>query len=78
MWRTLKQADEGQDALNLLNSRRRDVRPNSIAEEVEGSEVMPKRPSFRGKPSLLGMRTWLNCIGHSVLPLIMGVLLISF
>lgn len=58
--------DRLQDAINLLNSRRRDVRPKSIPEVAEDLPKMPAMSSFTGKPSLSGMKAWLSSLGHSV------------
>lgn len=60
--------EHGQDALNLLDSRRRDVRPISKPKATEGLKAMPLNSTFKGKPSLSGMKDWLASLGHSVSP----------
>ena len=57
-----------QDAINLLDSRRRDVRPIATPEVAEGLKAMPMNSTFKGKPSLSGMKDWLASLGHSVSP----------
>ena len=66
--RELAKIDRVQDAVNLLNSRRRDARPVTVPEEAQGLQSMPKNSTFTGKPSLSGMKAWLTSLGHSVLP----------
>lgn len=59
-----------QNALRLLETRRRKARPKN----VPGVEGMPltgissthAAPTFCGTPSLLGMSQWLQLLGHSV------------
>ena len=62
----LAQANPSQDAVKLLNSRRRDVRPISRSNATSGLLPMPHASVFKGKPSLSGMKMWLGQLGHSV------------
>ena len=59
-------ADVLQNALRLLDSRRRKMRPK---EAPAFEDIHPNggaAPTFRGTPSLVGMRQWLEFLGHSV------------
>lgn len=62
-----------QSAIALLNSRRRKSRPSSKESpdlsKKPGLASMPSLngvPSLRGMPSLIGIREWLQKLGHSV------------
>lgn len=55
-----------QDAISLLNGRRRQLRPQAVPAFDKGTNKMPENPSFKGTPSLLNMKQWLYCLGHSV------------
>ncbi|KAL8906531.1 MAG: hypothetical protein Q9207_001969 [Kuettlingeria erythrocarpa] len=59
-------------AIALLNSRRRGSRPSLTSplggSNVSGQDSMPNlngAPSFKGTPSLTGVREWLQELGHS-------------
>ena len=58
--------DMRQDAINLLNSRRRQARPQALSKPVEGTNRMPETPTFKGTPSIFNMKAWLHSLGHSV------------
>ena len=63
-------ADIGQDAISLLDSRRRKARPTLSPNKNLNLEMMPvsqANPRFRGAPSLTGMKNWLRQLGHSVI-----------
>ena len=62
-----------QEALTLLNTRRRGPRPTSetlhASIEVAASPRIPSidgEPGVRGRPSLFGMLRWLRQLGHTV------------
>ncbi|QIW96816.1 hypothetical protein AMS68_002334 [Peltaster fructicola] len=55
-----------QEALRLLANRRRQARPaRSSREEQRPSPVQHVTPDLRGRPSIVGMRRWLQLLGHS-------------
>lgn len=53
-----------QNALKLLETRRRKARPKN-ASGLDGI-LSDAAPTFRRMPSLIGMRQWLQLLGHSV------------
>lgn len=59
-----------QNALKLLETRRRKARPNDgpglEGVPLNGIPSAQAAPTFRGIPSLVGMRKWLQLLGHSV------------
>ncbi|KAL8816175.1 MAG: hypothetical protein Q9191_008375, partial [Dirinaria sp. TL-2023a] len=54
-----------EDAVNLLNSQRRQLRPQTGPGPNARMEAMPQNPTFKGTPSLYNMKHWLHCVGHS-------------
>ncbi|KAM0799425.1 putative tetrahydrofolylpolyglutamate synthase [Usnea florida] len=56
-------------AIALLNSRRRTARPSlgptSETSKVDSMPSLNGTPSFKGVPSLVGMKGWLQQLGHS-------------
>jgi hypothetical protein len=60
-------ADSRQNAVEILNHRRRLKRPTQDATGREdGAPQMPKEPGFKGTPSITGMSQWLSELGHQV------------
>lgn len=56
-----------QNALKLLESRRRNARPKTLATPTTQESMTPSGiPTVRGTPSLVGMKEWLQALGHSV------------
>ncbi len=59
-----------QNALSILQSRRRPERPSvETASNLPGLTRVPDaegRSSLKGIPSIVGMKQWLHQIGHSV------------
>jgi hypothetical protein len=56
--------------VEILHARRRPGRPSaaSVSDASQHHEPTPNQgtPDLRGTPSLVGMKDWLNRIGHSV------------
>ena len=61
-------ANRLQNALRLLGSRRRRARPKDIGvvATVNDNVDSPNPQNLKGVPSLVGMREWLEILGHSV------------
>jgi folylpolyglutamate synthase len=63
--------DLEQRAIEVLNRRRRPQRPSiETTTTLPGLSRMPTingESDFKGMPSILGMKQWLNELGHSVL-----------
>ncbi|GAQ12031.1 folylpolyglutamate synthase [Aspergillus lentulus] len=62
-----KSFNAGLNALKLLETRRRKARPTSLitsVSTVQGTTTM-KGNSLKGLPSLVGMKEWLQLLGHS-------------
>lgn len=60
---------EVQNALEIINSRRRHSRPAQAAEKKNQVKDMPLTngtPDLKGTPSIVGMREWLQILGHTV------------
>ena len=59
-----------QDAIEILNQRRRPARPASKSTIIQaGLSEMPNvkgKSDMRGTPSIVGMKQWLQQLGHSV------------
>ena len=55
-----------QEAMKLLNGRRRQARPDTAPSRVAGTNKMPEAPTFKGTPNLFNMKIWLHALGHSV------------
>lgn len=57
-----------QNALRLLDSRRRNTRPKTpaISATSQDTALPDGGQTMRGLPSLVGMKDWLRNLGHSV------------
>lgn len=58
-----------QNALRIINTRRRILRPKGEAHPDVSSKQRASNsgtPDLRGTPSIIGMREWLEALGHSV------------
>lgn len=57
-----------QNALKILESRRRKARPKLLAKHSSalGSATPSGEITVKGVPSLVGMKEWLHALGHSV------------
>ena len=67
---TLLKPDLKRAALGLLNSRRRLTRP--AGNHGSGPlSALPNETSFRGSPSIVGIKDWLQELGHMVLSCLM-------
>ncbi|KAK5130372.1 hypothetical protein LTR08_002164 [Meristemomyces frigidus] len=56
------------NALRIIDSRRRRGRPTSTTSSTESPEQMPAAkgaPDLRGTPSIVGMSEWLEMLGHT-------------
>ena len=62
--------DKFQDAIRLLNSRRRQRRPKTLPVSDVATYQMPGNPTFKGIPSLANMKQWLYLLGYSVIELL--------
>ena len=62
-------ADAFQNAINIINSRQRQKRPDRAAEQINRKQIVPStngNPKFKGTPSITGMAEWLEILGHDV------------
>lgn len=57
-----------QNALRLLETRRRKARPKTPAASATPQDFATPsgNPTVKGVPSLVGMKEWLQVLGHSV------------
>ncbi|KAL5342887.1 folylpolyglutamate synthase [Aspergillus crustosus] len=54
-----------ENALSLLETRRRPARPTNLSISASATTATKNPTSLRGVPSLVGMKEWLQALGHS-------------